>query len=345
MVQEFILKINKDMCLLLILFLIILHFINAQDGSPYASVPRSIKIVWTGNEYIWRYAVEIDNSEEGVFKHYLQEYTQSTFLNLTILPGIYRYRIIPHDILDRPGDPTEWIDFEIHSALIYDISNLPVEYNNDQNDAVQIFNFDVNELPQALKNEIESKAEIEIELEYKSENLKIIEPEIELDDTKGLIIDNEQLTQNEERINFARFNTVGISLGTSFIDPLLIASVRGTYSPINNLFIEFGFDAGFISIYKNINVFYSLYPYVNLGYFLPFRNKAGIFAGAGAGYMFGSYKFSHGGKADLGFFAANFTIGVNIINAINIEYSLRTDFKAISHKVAVGYVYRFIRRN
>jgi len=56
--------------------------------------------------------------------------------------------------------------------------------------------------------------------------------------------------------------------------------------------------------------------------------------------MFGRYTFSYG-KAAKGLFSLNFTAGVNLLDMINISYSLRTNFKAASNKFAVGYVYRY----
>jgi hypothetical protein len=43
------------------------------------------------------------------------------------------------------------------------------------------------------------------------------------------------------RENSLRFNTLGASLGTSFTDMLIIATVHGTFSPMRNIFIELGF--------------------------------------------------------------------------------------------------------
>ncbi|MCL2212139.1 MAG: hypothetical protein FWB95_09485, partial [Treponema sp.] len=79
-------------------------------------------------------------------------------------------------------------------------------------------------------------------------------------------------------------------------------------------------------------------------YFLPFKNKGGFFAGGGAGYIIGSYQFSHGGKAGLSLFAANITAGFNIADVANISYTFKTNFSGVSHQIAIGYVYRFKQR-
>ena len=328
---------KKDVCLFF-LFLTTLHFIFAQEESPYASVPRSIKIYWTGVEYVWRYSVEIEKKENGVYKKFLQRFTTTPYLNLSILPGVYRYRIIPHDILDRPREGTVWIDFEIHNALIYNKDNSPVVYNGDEINRDQIFNFDIDDLKKGLEKHAEERERVTSSTEQQTTDIE------QLTEKDDQLPTNELEKRDNDVKKLPKFNTIGVSAGTAFTDPLVSFTLHGTYSPINNFFIELGCDVGFISIHDDVDNFYSIYPYLNLGYFLPFKSKGGFFASAGAGYIIGSYKFSHGGTTDLNYFSANITAGVNIINAINISYTFKTDFTAVSHQIAVGYVYRFIQR-
>jgi len=137
-----------------------------------------------------------------------------------------------------------------------------------------------------------------------------------------------------------RLHTLGVSVGTSFIDPAIIATVHGTYSPVRNMFLELGLDAGFVSIYDDVQSYYSIYPFARVGFFAPFRNKGGWYIGAGGGYMIGEYTF-YGEKVPVGVFAADFVTGFNLWNAVDISYSIRTNFGSLSHKLSAGYVYRF----
>ena len=98
-----------------LLILILMFFILI----PYAQtetnlVSRSIRIIWSGGEHALRYAIEIDKMENGVYQSNLREYTEALYFNVSLFPGEYRYRIIPHDVLDRPGAGTQWIRFEVH---------------------------------------------------------------------------------------------------------------------------------------------------------------------------------------------------------------------------------------
>jgi hypothetical protein len=144
--------------------------------------------------------------------------------------------------------------------------------------------------------------------------------------------------------NSSRFNSVGISVGSTFATPLAVGSVHGTISPASNLFLEAGVDLGLIYNGKedgfSVDGYYSVYPYANLCFFAPFKNKGGFYIGAGGGYMLGEYTFNDG-KTEIAIFAVNFTTGLLIGNAFNIAYTLRTDFEEVSNKLSVGYTYRF----
>ena len=142
--------------------------------------------------------------------------------------------------------------------------------------------------------------------------------------------------------DWTRLWSVGASVGSSFADPLLIATVRGTVAPLRYSFIELGCDIGFISAYDDVESYYSIYPFAHIGLFVPFRWKGGWYIGAGGGYMTGSYTFAEGlVPADVGVFAADLITGFNIFNIIDISYTLRTNFSSVSNKIAVGYTYRF----
>jgi len=139
-----------------------------------------------------------------------------------------------------------------------------------------------------------------------------------------------------------RLNTIGISIGSSFADPLLIASVHGTFSPIRSLFLGLGFDVGMISGIEGTESYYSLYPFTRVGYFLPLNEKFGWHISIGIGYMTGMYTFFKGDiPVDVNVFAADFATGFNLWNMIDISYALRTDFGSANNKLTVGYTYRF----
>jgi len=139
--------------------------------------------------------------------------------------------------------------------------------------------------------------------------------------------------------NSNRYNAFSVALGTSFNDPLLIATISVAFALAPHIFTEIGFDIGFLSVSENVSDYLSLNPYANLGLFIPFSGKGGFFIGAGVGYMVGS--FSHyDERTSLSFFGGNFFAGICIENVFNISYTLKTDFNAVLTKISLGYVVR-----
>ena len=143
-----------------------------------------------------------------------------------------------------------------------------------------------------------------------------------------------------------RLHTLGVSIGTAFADPLVIATVHGTFSPVQHLFLELGFDAGFVSKDKEVSAYYSLYPFAHIGYFKPFWEErgdwyfGGWYIGAGGGYMTGRYTIS-GVQVPVGVFAVDLITGFNVVDVFDISYTVRSDFRSVNHKLSMGYTYRF----
>jgi len=136
---------------------------------------------------------------------------------------------------------------------------------------------------------------------------------------------------------------VGAALGTSFARPWMIGTVQGTLAPFRNSFFHIGLDAGFVSGEAGVG-YYSLSPFAHYAFFMPFAKlgggKGGWYIGAGAGYMYGSYRIS-GNIVSEHIASANAIAGVNLFDFLDISYTLRTNFKRVSHKLAVGWAYRF----
>jgi hypothetical protein len=145
--------------------------------------------------------------------------------------------------------------------------------------------------------------------------------------------------RNPETDKAAKLWTLGVSAGSAFAAPLVIGTVQGTIAPIPYVFLQIGFDFGLISGDTEVD-YYSMYPFAHLALFLPFPQSGGWYIGAGGGYMLGEYTFPEG-KYPIDIFAADLITGVNILNMIDISYTLRTNFEGASNKISVGYTYRF----
>ena len=149
--------------------------------------------------------------------------------------------------------------------------------------------------------------------------------------------------QMEKAPEPAKFWSVGLSLGSSFMAPWVIGTAHGTIAPFRYLFFEIGFDFGFVPGVSDVG-YYSLYPFGHVAFFYPLMiNKIGLYAGLGGGIIIVSYDF----KVEDVTYAENipvaaFTVGMNLFNMVDISTTLRTNFSGVIYKVSAGYTYRFM---
>jgi len=305
--------------LLLLLFLVSIP-IYAQAGNVSETLYNR-RIVWRADQYAYRYRVDVERSDNGTFRSQLSEYSTASFLVVSLPAGEYRFRITAYDILDRPQPPTQWHPFAVRHPVVPETRD--ASETAPDNEIVEI---------QVIESREEGEGNREAEPQVQG-NDKTIESGEE----------GEAEPQVQSMGSSSRFNTIGVSVGTSFIDPLVIAAIHGSYAPFQNIFIELGFEAGFLSIYEEVESFYCLYPYANLGFFMPFSDKGGFFAGIGGGLMMVNYTFTDI-KKDMGLLAMNIFTGVNLWDMLNITYTFKTTFGEMSHKVGVGYVFRIGNR-
>ena len=148
-----------------------------------------------------------------------------------------------------------------------------------------------------------------------------------------------------------KMNSIGVSAGSAFSAPFLTLTLRGTITPARNSFLEIGMDAGLFSRYENSGYF-SVFPYIHYNFFLPVSKsgKSGWYIGLGAGYMYARYSFDENSpehrylsveSEEFHFISGNAVTGFIIADALDISYTLRTDFKTVNNKLSVGYIYRF----
>jgi hypothetical protein len=88
-------------------------FLFAQDGET-GFIQR---LTWAEDEYAQRYEVIIEKEEEGEYWKLFQEFTTELFIEVSLLPGKYRCRVITYDFLNRPGPEPEWKYIEVLAVL------------------------------------------------------------------------------------------------------------------------------------------------------------------------------------------------------------------------------------
>ena len=130
---------NKLKCLLLAgLFLSGLFRIQAQTTGyfldPDSEEPRFIqRLAWSGGTYSLHFEVIIEKEEGAGFASYLNKIVIGNYLDISLPPGNYRYRVIPYDILNKPSEGTQWAAFKVFNAVKPEIfkPEEDLEYYND----------------------------------------------------------------------------------------------------------------------------------------------------------------------------------------------------------------------
>jgi hypothetical protein len=138
--------------------------------------------------------------------------------------------------------------------------------------------------------------------------------------------------------NSARLWILGVSAGSSFSQPLLIGTIRGTIAPFRYSFLELGIDAGILTRRRDEG-YYSISPYAHYAFFWPF-DRGGLYAGAGVSYWFSEVSRQHESSTERKILALA-VIGTNILDVLDISYTMRTTFTNVTNNFSVGLTYRF----
>jgi hypothetical protein len=110
----------------LVLFLIAALSLSAQDLPLSENVESDYRLDSDGKIHqriswlrvnAFYYELEIEKIiEGGIWAPELRQRTDQTFLELTLPPGMYRYRIHGYNVLDRIGSSSEWFGIRVFAA-------------------------------------------------------------------------------------------------------------------------------------------------------------------------------------------------------------------------------------
>jgi hypothetical protein len=110
---------NNKKYLLLALFLFLFSsFLSAQSPGYFVEekddeIKYIQRFVWKGGENALQYDVVFERERNGAYIPYLKETTKAQFIEVSLPPGHYRFRVIPYDILGRPVEGSMWTNVEI----------------------------------------------------------------------------------------------------------------------------------------------------------------------------------------------------------------------------------------
>jgi hypothetical protein len=71
---------------------------------------------WEEQENVLYYEIEIEKQAEESWEGALTRKLELTFLEVSLPPGIYRYRVKFYDLLERPVTVADWLQFEVFPA-------------------------------------------------------------------------------------------------------------------------------------------------------------------------------------------------------------------------------------
>ncbi|MDR0655127.1 MAG: hypothetical protein LBG22_02335 [Treponema sp.] len=96
------------------------------------------RLSWEKTDYVYRYEITVEEqSGSGEYAEILREFRTENFIELSLSPGSYRYRIGVYNLLNRPAGISPWIPFRVFPALqpeLYSFSQnfLPAETGDPQ---------------------------------------------------------------------------------------------------------------------------------------------------------------------------------------------------------------------
>jgi len=134
--------VNKKSIIFLALLFLIISSLSAQIEGFFVERRFVQRLSWSGDDYASQYEIIIEKWEEGFYNQVQQIYSTAYQIDISLSPGLYRYRVIPYDFLNRPGRGTEWIEFEVLTAMLPELNSYRTELDLseiDDNDLLDDF--------------------------------------------------------------------------------------------------------------------------------------------------------------------------------------------------------------
>jgi hypothetical protein len=109
---------NKKYLLLAVILFVFTSFLPAQDAGYFIEekddeVKYIQRFVWKGGENALHYEVIFEREIDGTYSRHLREITKAQFIEVSLPPGNYRFRVIPYDILGRPTEGSKWVNIAV----------------------------------------------------------------------------------------------------------------------------------------------------------------------------------------------------------------------------------------
>jgi hypothetical protein len=104
------------------------------------------RLAWEAADHVYRYEVRIEGQDSsGEYAEILREFRAENFIDLSLAPGLYRYRIQVYNLLNRPAGDSEWIYFRVFPALRPELYSVTQEFaSSREGELVEIIIYGMN---------------------------------------------------------------------------------------------------------------------------------------------------------------------------------------------------------
>ncbi|MDR2079508.1 MAG: hypothetical protein LBP74_07305, partial [Treponema sp.] len=98
------------------------------------------RLNWLGDEFASRYEIIIEAQEEwGGYREILRRPTEDTFIEVSLSPGKYRYKVVVYDLLGRVGHEMDWSLLDVIRALPPELTKInPESFLIDKEDQGEV---------------------------------------------------------------------------------------------------------------------------------------------------------------------------------------------------------------
>jgi hypothetical protein len=167
------------------------------------------RLNWLGDEFASRYEVIVEVQEEGGYREILHRPTEEPFIEVSLSPGKYRYKVLVYDLLGRVGYEMDWSMLDVIRAL-------PPELTRVNPETFLIDKEDQGEVILSGRNLIE-ESEVFLVL-MNDEKGRVIKPLAWLPDPSGnrarIVLDKKSLPLGQYEVHVRNPGNLEVSLDT-----------------------------------------------------------------------------------------------------------------------------------
>ncbi|MDR2094612.1 MAG: hypothetical protein LBP76_03735 [Treponema sp.] len=103
--------------LTVLLYFTVNTHLSGQEDYRVEEDGRFVQILrWQAEKNVLCYEVEIEKQNGLIWEKTLSGEVETDFFEVSLVPGIYRYRVRVYDLLGRQGTAADWIQFQVHLA-------------------------------------------------------------------------------------------------------------------------------------------------------------------------------------------------------------------------------------